>query len=138
MVVKVLCIFSFQINPDPDVSPVYAGWANVGFQLAGIFMDFVMGYWTNRRGSTEPLLFALFLFAFGNLLYGYAQACGSYGVAMVIIARTVIGLSTGTSMLLIYEIVMIVTFLIVVEKNIRQGHETNFLNGTNESVGVFH
>lgn len=58
-------------------------------------MDFVMGYWTNRRGSIEPLLFALFLFAVGNLLYGYAQAFGTYGVAVIIIARTVIGLSTG-------------------------------------------
>ena len=64
--------------------------------MAGIFMDFIMGFWTNKRGSKEPLLFALFLFALGNLLYGYAQECGSFGVAMVIIARTVIGLSTGT------------------------------------------
>jgi len=58
-------------------------------------MDFVMGVWTNRRGSKEPLLGALFLFALGNLLYGYAQACGSFGIAMVIFSRTVIGLSTG-------------------------------------------
>ncbi|XP_066911028.1 major facilitator superfamily domain-containing protein 8-like isoform X3 [Clytia hemisphaerica] len=86
-----------KINPDPNLSPVYAGWANVGFQLAGILMDFVMGVWTNRRGSTEPLLGALFLFALGNLLYGYAQACGTYGIAMVIFSRAVIGLSTGTN-----------------------------------------
>lgn len=54
-----------------------------------------MGIWTTRRGSTEPLLGALFLFALGNLLYGYAQSCGSAGIAMVIFSRTVIGLSTG-------------------------------------------
>ena len=86
-----------QINPDPNLSPIYAGWANVGFQLAGILMDFIMGVWTNRRGSTEPLLGALFLFALGNLLYGYAQACGTYGIAMVIFSRAVIGLSTGNA-----------------------------------------
>lgn len=86
-----------KINPDSGLSPVYAGWANVGFQLAGIFMDFIMGIWTNKRGSKEPLLGALFLFALGNLLYGYAQACGSFGIPMVIMSRTVIGLSTGTN-----------------------------------------
>ena len=50
-----------------------------------------MGLWTNRRGSLEPLLVSLVVFGCGNFLYTYAEACGEYGVTMVIVSRGVIG-----------------------------------------------
>ncbi|XP_057315275.1 major facilitator superfamily domain-containing protein 8-like isoform X2 [Hydractinia symbiolongicarpus] len=84
-----------KVGGDPNLTPIYAGWANVGFQLAGIFIDFIIGHWTNKRGSTEPILISLIFFGVGNFLYGYAEAFGSFGVPMIILSRTLIGLSTG-------------------------------------------
>jgi len=84
-----------KVDTSTELSPVYAGWANIGFQLAGIAIDFAMGFWINKRGSKEPLIVSLFFFGFGNLLYAYAQSCGLSAVAMVIASRTIIGLSTG-------------------------------------------
>ena len=63
----------------------------MGFHISGIIVDFIMGFWTNRRGSLEPLLVSLVVFGCGNFLYTYAEACGEYGVTMVIVSRGVIG-----------------------------------------------
>ena len=86
-----------KVSAEPELNPTYVGWASVSFHLAGILVDFIMGYWTNKRGSMEPLLISLVFFGFGNFLYGYAQSCGPYGVTVIILSRGVIGLSTGVN-----------------------------------------
>ena len=60
----------FQVNKGAELNPMYIGIAGVSFHVCGILVDFVMGMWTNRRGSTEPLLVSLLVFACGNLMYG--------------------------------------------------------------------
>nr|XP_047139170.1 major facilitator superfamily domain-containing protein 8 [Hydra vulgaris] len=90
-------IYPYMVKIDSNITPIYVGWANIGFQLGGILVDFFMGYLTNKLGSTIPLLLSLIFFGFGNLFYGYAQSCGKYGIPMVIFSRTIIGLSTGTN-----------------------------------------
>ena len=87
--------YYIQVYVGDGLSPVYAGWANIGFQIGGIVVDIIMGFWINKRGSKEPLRVSLFFFGFGNLLYAYAQSCGLHAVLIVITSRTIIGLSTG-------------------------------------------
>jgi len=84
-----------KIDATKSISPIYLGWANIAFQLAGICIDFIMGFWVNKRGSTEPLIASMVLFGVGSFLYGYSQSMGSYGVMTVIISRAIIGFSTG-------------------------------------------
>lgn len=88
-----------KVSKEPELNPVYVGWAGVSFHITGIVVDFVMGYWTNKRGSMEPLLVSLLIFGFGNFLYGYAEAFGENGVTVIIISRGIIGLSTGVNVI---------------------------------------
>lgn len=77
------------------LSPVYAGWANIGFKTWGIVVDIIMGFWINKQGSKNPMMVSLFFFGFDNLLYTYAQWCGHHAVLIVITSRMITGLSTG-------------------------------------------
>lgn len=86
-----------KVSAEPELNPTYLGWASVSFHVTGIFVDFIMGYWTNKRGSLEPLLISFVFFGFGNFLYGYAGSCGKYGVLVIILSRGMIGLSTGVN-----------------------------------------
>jgi len=88
-----------KVNKGQPLNPIYLGWANVGFHISGIVVDFIMGVWTNKRGSMEPLLVSLVIFACGNFLYSYAESCGDYGVTVVIVSRGIIGLSTGVNVI---------------------------------------
>ena len=75
---------SIQVNGGGEVNPTLVGWANVSFHVTGILVDFLMGFWTTKRGSIEPLLLSLLFFGVGNFMYGYAQACGPHGVTVII------------------------------------------------------
>ena len=66
-----------------------------------------MGLWTNKRGSLEPLLVSLCVFGTGNFMYGYAEACGEYGVAIVIASRGIIGKESSVVLRIFFDFSLI-------------------------------
>ena len=74
---------------------MYLGMVTTSYSGAQLLTSLAFGYWSNRRRSTEPLIFSIVLLAVGSLMYGFAEAFAENGKYVVLGARIMQGLSSG-------------------------------------------
>ena len=65
------------------------------YSLGRLLASVVFGYWSDKRRAMEPLIVSTILLIVGSILYSYAQAFGDKGLYVVLIARTMQGMSSG-------------------------------------------
>ena len=75
----------------------YLGWVTSAYSLGRLLASIVFGYWSDKRRAMESLIVSIVLLIVGSILYCCAQAFGDNGLYVVLIARTMQGMSSGTN-----------------------------------------
>lgn len=66
-----------------------------GYCFSQLVIAPIMGFWSDRRPTKEPLIVGLSVSAVANIAYCYASALPSGGEYVVLVARMVMGGCAG-------------------------------------------
>ncbi|CAL8071554.1 unnamed protein product [Orchesella dallaii] len=82
---------------DENVNKEWLGWVVAANPLGQLIFSPIIGWWCNRIDSVRvPSLFCLVLFIISNCWYGVLPAHGSNGVWLILAARFLVGVSSGS------------------------------------------
>lgn len=76
-------------------STTFLGIVVAGYSLGQLVTSPVLGIWSDRRPTREPLLVSLIVCVVANVGYCYASALSSQGEYVVLAARVLVGASAG-------------------------------------------
>jgi len=68
------------------------GMVVAGYSVGRLFGSVVFGWWYNKRGGKEVLIFSLLISIFGNFAYSFAPLTGWW---IILVSRSVVGLGSG-------------------------------------------
>ena len=66
-----------------------------GYNLGQLVMSPILGFWSDRRPTKEPLIVMFLISVVANLAYCYAEALPSGGEYVVLVARMALGGAAG-------------------------------------------